>query len=107
MLDVRCDEHLEKVRAEAFNMGIRKNLEDNLHYLETYACQVEDDGPPPLCGYYPTRLDLTRAKCVLMSDRARLSFYFELYIRKDGEYKFWMNGGLIFHSTSNEWSVHT
>lgn len=107
MLDVRCGEYLTQVRAEAFKLGIRKNLEDNLRYLETYACQVEDDGPPAPWSYHPTRLELNRAKCVLMSDHAPLSFYFELYIRKDGEYKFWMNGGLIFHKSSNEWSVHT
>lgn len=107
MLDVRCDEHLALVKAEASKLGIRKNLEDNLRYLETYACQVEDDGPPALCSYHPTRLELTRAKCVLMSDRSPLSFYFELFIRKDGEYRFWMNGGLIFHQDSKEWSVHT
>lgn len=50
------------------------------------------------------------AKTILMTDFAPHSFYFEVYPR-DPRYKgnFLMNGGLIFHESSDggEWSIHT
>jgi hypothetical protein len=107
-----CEEYLAEVRAAADEMGPewRQKLEEQLEYLGSYACH-DDPGQ--------TRCDLTK-------DFAPLSFYFLMQRRqKDGSYKTWFNGGLIFHGPhdrggdggaptysvnlcgSHGWSVHT
>ena len=100
---------------DRFIRKLRKNLAQKLNYLHSYACH---DGET---------LDLTRTKCVMGGDFAPLSFSFTIH-RKNakGEYEYWFNGGLLYHSdhdgfgnggpptfsvcigqTEAGWSVHT
>jgi len=96
MLDIRCEEYLSEVREQASDLGVRAALEDRLTYLAGYACRVDGGDDPE------------RTRCVLMSDFAPLSFYFEMQLRApDGEYMPWFNGGCIFHKDEMTWSVHT
>lgn len=86
MLNVKCEEQLEKARKFADSWGAewRAQLEDRLEYLDTYA----EHG------------NRGRSRCDLYSDFAPHSFYFCLHVRDDksGEYKMWFNGGLILHA---------
>lgn len=48
------------------------------------------------------------ARTMLYSDFAPNSFGFSVQVQdKDGAWRFAMNGGLIFHASEGEWSVHT
>ena len=84
LVTTEIEKYLEEVRAFADKVGKRENLEDKLKYLGNYAC----NGDRPQ--------DYTR--CILSKDYAPYSFYFVMQVKeKDGSYKFWFNGGLIFH----------
>jgi hypothetical protein len=89
----------------------RAKLERELEYLGSYACHDEPE----------------QTRCELFPDFAPLSFFFVMYnkSKKDGEYKPYFNGGLIFHgphdgfgsgsaptfsvslNAEHGWSVHT
>lgn len=48
-------------------------------------------------------------QCVLYPDFAPLSFCWSAQVKSspEGDWKQFMNGGLIFHSNSSDWSIHT
>jgi len=93
MLIVQCEEHLAKVREEARKLNVEDKLQNRLDYLANYACPVEDP---------------ERTRCLLFTDFAPLSFAFTWERRNDeGDYEYWMNGGLIYHDSQKEWGVHT
>ena len=111
MLDTQfCKEYLDEVKVIAEKIGKLDSLQEQLEYLDTYACH---DDP-------------TKTKCVLGKDFAPLSFSFTMQRRnKDGEYEYWFNGGCIFHGQHDNggdggaptfsvnleptdgWSIHT
>lgn len=113
MLDIKCEEHLQRARTFADAQGAewREQLEERLEYLGTYA----EHG------------NVGRTKCELYSDHAPYSFYFVMYLRdaETGEYTQWFNGGLILHGLHDRggdgcfptfsvniggehgWSIHT
>jgi hypothetical protein len=69
------------VIAFAEKRGIVPKLAREMEYLDKYAENGERG----------------RTKCVLMHDFAPHSFYFDMYIKKDGEYEHWFNGGCIYY----------
>lgn len=92
MLEVQNQKHFDDVKAFADRMIKSIQLQEKLDYLDTYAD--------------PENKGLT--KCILGYDFAPYSFAFSMLKRDDeGAYKFWFNGGLIFDSSLNNWSVHT
>jgi hypothetical protein len=115
MLNVNetCKDRLDEVRAFADSLGDdwRKQFEERLEYLGTYAEHGEDG----------------KTRCDLYTDFAPHSFYFVMHLRDKStcEYKEWFNGGLIFHGPHDNggdgglptlsvnvdgsygWSVHT
>ena len=110
--DDRSEPYLTEVRAQADKLGLREKLEVQLKRLENYA-------------NHPDKPDANR--CVLYKDWAPLSFGFNIEAKQpDGTYKFWFNGGLIFHGSHDrggdggaptfsvslvavdeDWSIHT
>ncbi|KKN46438.1 hypothetical protein LCGC14_0672780 [marine sediment metagenome] len=90
MLKIECQEHLDAVRKFAEEEGKLDQLQNKLDYLSTYG-QSE------------------KIRVRLMKDFAEHSFYFhiERYGTSTDEWLLWMNGGLIYHQSSGEWSVHT
>ena len=84
MLDTsRVEAELARARAFAQEQGLSDQLEQQLAYLSSYACEEDDRD---------------RTRCKLFMDFAPYSFAFQLELRqKDGSYKGWMNGGLIYH----------
>lgn len=84
MLDTtRVEKQLVAARTFADEQGLRQQLEEQLRYLDGYG---GDDG------------DRGRVRCTLSADLAPHSFVFQLERRqKDGSYRSWMTGGLIFH----------
>ena len=110
MLDIRCQERLDKALAFAESRGLTAQLQNQLDYLANYACRPDDPD---------------RTRCILMHDSAPHSFYFNLDMRKEsGSYETWMSGGLIYYGHSDigsnmpqlsvrfgeageGWSVHT
>ena len=87
MLEVCCPERLEEARAFAKTLGVEDNLQSRLDYLAAYACQDQD-------GHIDPKL----TKCCLGADFAPHSFYFKMHrLQPDGTYKFWFDGGLIYH----------
>lgn len=110
MLDIQNQEHFDKVKAFAESTGRWEQLKEKLDYLDTYA-DHEREG-------------LT--KCVLGYDWAPYSFRFCMMTKDEaGEFKYWFNGGLIFHGSHDNgggggaptfsvclnptdgWSIHT
>lgn len=80
-LEVRCEEHLEAVRAYADSLGekYRAQLEEKLSWLGDYTCF----GNP--------------CTTILTKDFAPYSFEFAIMVTKNGKTERWMNGGLIYH----------
>jgi len=110
MIQIDNQEHFDKVKAFAESSGRWGQLKEKLDYLDTYA-DHEKQG-------------LT--KCVLGYDWAPYSFAFCMMRKnKDGEFRPWFNGGLIFHGNHDNggdgggptfavnlnpvdgWSIHT
>ena len=87
MLEISCPERLEEARAFARALSVEDNLQSRLDYLAAYACQGQDG-----------RIDPKLTKCCLGADFAPHSFYFKMHrLQPDGTYKFWFDGGLIYH----------
>ena len=111
MLKIDDDKYFEKVKEFAEKNGLLKQLEERLKYLDTYAEHNERG----------------KTKCLLFKDFAPYSFQFVIQKKdKNDNYKYWFNGGLIFHgfhdnsgdgsfptltvnlsSQKNGWSIHT
>lgn len=92
MLVIKNQAHFDKVVAFAKHAGLEVVLQEQLDYLASYACHNDE----------------SHTRCLLGWDFAPNSFAFLMERKQpDGEYKRWFNGGLIFHSTANVWSVHT
>ena len=85
--DVATD-HLRNVEAFADKLGpeMRKRLDERLAYLGEYAGGVD-------------------TRCTLHKDFAPASFSFVMWKRKDAseEWRYWFNGGLIFHGPHDGW----
>jgi hypothetical protein len=92
-LEIRNEEHFEKVRTFAEENGIGDKLREVLDYLDGYAnSDARDHGEP----------DVTI--CKLYKDFAPQSFSFVM--EKGG--RVWFNGGAIFYGASDpRWGVHT
>ena len=104
MLVIDNKEHFEKMVSESKENGSWSDekkeinsLKANLAYLDNYGCNVEYDDP---------EFDRSKIKVHLGYDWTGFSIYWTRR-DKEGEYQMWMNGGLIYHETSNSWSVHT
>lgn len=110
MLEIKCPEHMDRVRAYARERGIEADLDEKLAWLGDYACHG----------------DAEKTRCELFADWAPHSFEFVMYRRRDnGEYTRWFNGGLIYSGPTQPldgsapaltvslaparegWSVHT
>jgi hypothetical protein len=112
MIKDMTDGYLDEVLASTPAQSIEGNsaLDRYLEYLGSYADHDHDGA----------------TRCLLFKDFAPLSFFFRMEKRdKDGEYRPWFVGGLIFHgqhdnggdggaptysvnlSPCDGWSVHT
>jgi hypothetical protein len=81
MIEFKCDDdYLAKVRAFADSLGLRDQLEKQFDYLSTYA---SNGG---------TKENV----CIIGKDFAPHSFAFAIYQIRDGERRYWFNGGLIY-----------
>jgi len=105
MLEDQTNGELELAKEFAAKVGKADDLQKQLDYLANYSDR--------------------ETKCVLYHDFAPHSFGFDMMLRgKDGEWKRWYNGGLIFFGdgetgvggpqysvriggTSCGWSIHT
>ncbi len=80
-MDVKCQPHLDKVKAYAKSLGeeAEQELQRGLEYLENFRGG--------------------ECHCELLWDSAPYSFYFNLYgpKKEDGSRPLWFNGGLIYH----------
>ena len=103
-----AEKHMKATEEFADKVGLREKLNERLSYLGEYAGG-------------------TNTRCVLYKDFAPASFEFVMQRRKDEneEWKFWFNGGLIFHgphdafgsgaaptlavtlNPEHGWSIHT
>lgn len=94
MIDTsRCDEYFAQVYKWAKEIGKREKFERWLDYLRTFGNSEENP---------------ERHKCVLTKDFAPQSFLISFQrVEPDGSYREYMNGGLIYHDASGDWSVHT
>ncbi len=83
-------DHHKKMVQEAKENGTWEPLDEKLRYLHCYGGM---DDP----GLFQVELGYDHAG------------YSVVWLRRDknGEYQFMMNGGLIFHTSSMEWNVHT
>jgi hypothetical protein len=83
MLHIQCQEHFNKVKAFAEQVGAMDRLQRQLDYLGKYACHNGDDH---------------KTRCDLWVDSAPYSFTFTMMRRneKTGGYENWFNGGLIY-----------
>ena len=102
-----------KILADYTEVG-ESSLDEHRQFRKPYP--YDENFPLELTGTNKTR-------CNLFKDFAPNSFYFEWQRRVDGEWKFWMNGGLIFHGNddgcggpptfsvnlerTDGWSIHT
>jgi hypothetical protein len=90
MLNIIDREHFAKVIEFSKKVGLEKNLQENLDFLASYACNNGEE------------FDETKTRCDLYKDiGTEPSFYFIMYKRtgkgESQEYKKWFNGGCIFH----------
>jgi len=91
MLNDQTNGKLDEIFETAAKMGERElmNLQNQILYLSGYACHGED----------------WKTRCDLYTDFAPLSFSFCMFVREapEDEFKFWFNGGLIFHGNHDGW----
>ena len=85
MLELKCGEHYEKVRAWAREQGLGDRLQKTLDYLADY-------------GQNPTR-------CLVYHDFAPHSFQVTMQRLDKDVWCDWWHGGCIYHE--RDWSVHT
>lgn len=104
MLEIHNKEYAADVLAEATRKGLLPKLLKQLNYLMCYGQKhtfsegvVSNDGS-----------DDDGTRVTIGHDFAPLSFSI-MWERRDtgGDWQFWMNGGLIFHEGSQDWSCHT
>ncbi len=89
MLKIECQEHFDAVKKFAEVKGKLDQFQNKLDFLSTYG-QSE------------------KIRVRLMKDFAEHSFYFHIErLDEFSDWVFWMNGGLIYHQSSGDWSVHT
>lgn len=84
MLEIQNQAHFEEVLAFADKIGLRKQLDEKLTYLDTYA----EHG------------DRGKSRCTLSKDWAPYSFSFVIQVRGErpgSQYATWFVGGLIYH----------
>lgn len=81
MLDVKCPEHLAKVRAYADTQDARAQLEGRLTYLGTYRSGT------CICELYEDRWSPHSFEFVMLGPE-----------KPDGTRERWFNGGLIHHA---------
>ena len=104
-----AENYLNSVKEFADKIGMRKQLEEKLSYLDTYADHNKEG--------------LTR--CILWQDFAPQSFNFLIQKKNGNDWVRWFNGGLIFHGAHdgggnggaptfsvnltpmNGWQIHT
>lgn len=110
MLNVEwCADYFEQVKQFAKDNNLEENFNSNIEYLSTYAEHGE----------------IGKTRCRLFKDFAPNSFEFVMELKnKNGEYKRWFNGGLIYfgvnengvsgpqysvrlNSEKSGWSIHT
>jgi hypothetical protein len=90
MLEVRCPEHLEAVRAFARSISLEHQLQEQLDFLRDYG----NRGKPAEEMPEESRQNL----CILERDFAPRSFAFGMFGAADenGKRRFLFNGGLIY-----------
>lgn len=110
MLEIKCEEHLNKVKEFAERTNQTESLQQQLEYLGTYACHKNPDD----------------TKCELYQDFSPWSFYFVMMKKQiDGSYARWFNGGCLYYGpgengvgfpqlsvrlgdcSKSGWSIHT
>jgi hypothetical protein len=109
MISVCCQDHFDRIVAEAQERGLMADLQAKLDYLGMYGCHEDKE----------------YTRCKLYYDFAPLSFAFAMEKRDtpEAEYQYWFNGGLIFHPGAGQpdrscsvelcpsklphWSIHT
>lgn len=92
MLVIQNFEHTKKQIRKAKENGTmegEQGLRAQLEYLKGYGCHKSDNEVKVEIGY-----DWS-------------GFSIGWFRKVKGEYVFFMNGGLIYHSYSKQWSVHT
>lgn len=105
MIEDKTNGELDKIKLFAEGAGRTDQLQEQLDYLGNYAVQ--------------------ETRCELYPDFAPHSLSFQMFEKGSGEWKFWFNGGLIFHGShdgfgsgaaptlsvclesTDGWSVHT
>lgn len=105
MIEDKTNGALDKIKEFAKTVGKEEQLQEKLDYLGDYG--------------------LMETKCVLQPDFAPHSLNFTLLRKEDDEWKYWFNGGLVFHGShdgygggggptfstclepTDGWSVHT
>ena len=81
MLQVICEEYLEKVKEFAREAGMEEQLQSQLDYLDSYSDPNRDGN----------------TICQLRKDFAPYSFAFTMQRKQGAELVNWFPGGLIFH----------
>lgn len=90
-MDEKTAEKLARSRQWAEENGSKKSLEEMLSYL---------------AGYGGERMDVRLRGGGLISDDRDLG-YFDVYFLLKATGAVFMNGGLVYHKATNDWSVHT
>lgn len=88
MLEIKCGEHFERVKAWAREQGLGDRLQKTLDYLADYGQQ--------------------ETRCLVFTDFAPHSFQVTMQrADKDGGWCDWWHGGCIYNKNDGNWSVHT
>lgn len=118
MLCIQDQEYFDSVMEFARTVGMAEQLQEQLDYLANFACRDEKG----VCDPCRTRCKLFPDRPVGWHEPHPHNFYFVMERRQpDGSYKFWFDGGLIFHGLpghyeqggsvqlvpSPGWTVHT
>lgn len=96
MLVIGNEEHFKKVKKWAEENGHKEKFDKWMKWAREYGCRKSDDS-----------IDESLCRVTLYYDFAPNSFGFNIEFLKDGGYRFFMNGGLIWHKGSQDWSAHT
>jgi len=107
MLCIQDQEYFDQTMEFARAIGMAEQLQERLDYLANFACRDSEGN----CDPCKTRCKLSPDRPIGLHTPHPDNFYFVMERRQpDGSYRFWFNGGLIFHGLKGHYerggSVH-
>lgn len=97
---------LREQRSVFFHKTLQKQIDETFAFADGIGKRASFEDALARVAY--PKFFEREARTLVYEDFAPHSFGFSVQVQDEsGAWKFAMNGGVIFHASDNEWSVHT